>query len=336
MRKPIIGITMGDAAGIGPEITAKALNYKNIYDVCNPFVLGDLRVMKDIINICNLKLNLNKINDLKDCKFEFKTIDVLDFNDVNPSSFKFGEVNPICGKAAVNYTIEAGKMALENKIQAMVSAPLHKGAMRAAGYHYEGQTQILGELTKSTNYGMILIFENLKILMYSTHMSLRNACDKVTYDGVLKKIILANEGLKFFNKKDQVIAVAALNPHAGEAGLFGNEEIDYIIPAINKAKEMGINVVGPIPGDTVFVRAKNGEFDLVIAMYHDQANIIMKILGFGEVVTLLAGIPIIRTSTGHGTAFDIAGKNVADEKNLYKAIELAAQLGLKKNKQLIF
>lgn len=330
MKKPIVAITMGDAAGIGPEITAKALNYSNIYDICRPVILGDFRVMSAIVKMCNLGLKVNKINDLKECKFEFGSIDVLDFENVNPENFKFGEENPVCGKAAVKYTLEAGKMALENKIQAMVSAPLHKGAMKAAGFNYEGQTQILGELTKSENYGMILVLESLNILMYSTHMSLRKACDKVTYDGVLKKIILANEGLKFFNKKNAAIAVAALNPHSGEGGLFGTEEIDYILPAVNQAKEQGINVTGPIPGDTVFVRAKKGEFDMVIAMYHDQANIVMKILGFGEVVTLLAGIPIIRTSTGHGTAFDIAGKNIAKEKNLYKAIELAAYLGKKR------
>jgi 4-phospho-D-threonate 3-dehydrogenase / 4-phospho-D-erythronate 3-dehydrogenase len=330
MSKPIVGITMGDAAGIGPEITVKSLNYSNIYDICNPVVLGDFKIIRDIIKICNLPLTANKVNDLAECKFSFGTIDVLDFDNIDPGGLKFGVVDPVCGKAAVEYTIEAGKMALENKIQAMVSAPLHKGAMRAAGYNFEGQTQILGELTNSKNYGMILVFENLKILMYSTHMSLRKACDKVSYEGVLNKIILSNEGLKFFNKENAKIAVAALNPHSGEDGLFGNEEIDFIAPAVKKAKEQGINVEGPIPGDTVFVRARNGEFDLVIAMYHDQANIVMKILGFGEVVTLLAGIPIIRTSTGHGTAFDIAGKNIADEKNLYKAIELAALLGGKK------
>jgi len=330
MVKAIVGITMGDAAGIGPEITVKSLNYNNIYDACNPVVLGDFKVIRDIIKLCDLPLDVNKVKSLNECKFEFKTIDVLDFNNIGSNNFEFGVVNPVCGKAAVEYTIEAGKMALENKIQAMVSAPLHKGAMRAAGYNFEGQTQILGELTKSQNYGMILVLENLKILMYSTHMSLRKACDKITYEGVLKKIILASEGLKFFNKENAKIAVAALNPHSGEDGLFGNEEIDFIAPAVLKAKEQGINVAGPIPGDTVFVRAKNGEFDLVLAMYHDQANIVMKILGFGEVVTLLAGIPIIRTSTGHGTAFDIAGKNIADEKNLYKAIELAALLGGKK------
>ena len=333
MIKPIVGITMGDAAGIGPEITVKSLNYSNIYNICNPVVIGDFKVIRDIIKLCSLPLKANKVNDLGECKFAFGTIDVLDFDNIGSNSFEFGVVNPTCGKAAVEYTIEAGKMALENKIQAMVSAPLHKGAMRAAGYNFEGQTQILGELTNSQNYGMILVFENLKILMYSTHMSLRKACDKVSYEGVFKKIILSNEGLKFFNKKNAKIAVAALNPHSGEDGLFGNEEIDFIAPAVKKAKEQGINVVGPIPGDTVFVRAKNGEFDLVIAMYHDQANIVMKILGFGEVVTLLAGIPIIRTSTGHGTAFDIAGKNIADEKNLYKAIELAALLGEKKVKK---
>ena len=330
MKKPIIGITMGDAAGIGPEISVKSLNYIKLYDICRPVIFGDCRVINDIVRICDLGLKTNKIYDLKDCKFEYGTIDVLDYSNVDPESFRFGEINNICGKGAVEYTLEAGKMALENKIHAMVSAPLHKGAMRSAGFNYEGQTQILGELTKSENYGMILVLENLNILMYSTHMSLRKACDKVTYDGVLKKIFLANEGLKFFSKTGAVIAVAALNPHSGEGGLFGTEEIDFISPAIKKAQEDGINVTGPIPGDTVFVRAKKGEFDLVIAMYHDQANIVMKILGFGEVVTLLAGIPIIRTSTGHGTAFDIAGKNIADERNLYKAIELAADLGRKR------
>ena len=164
-------------------------------------------------------------------------------------------------------------------------------------------------------------------MMYSTHMSLKEACNRVTYNGVLKKIILSREGLKFFNLKNPVIAVSALNPHAGEGGLFGREELDYIIPAIEKAKEMGINVIGPVPADIVFVKAKNDEYDLVIAMYHDQANMAMKLLGFGSVVTLLAGLPIIRTSTCHGTAFDIAGRNIADETNLVKAIELAAKLG---------
>ncbi|MCL4415996.1 MAG: 4-hydroxythreonine-4-phosphate dehydrogenase PdxA [Actinobacteria bacterium] len=330
MKKPKVAITMGDAAGIGPEIAVKALSRRSIYKNCNPFVMGDAEVVKSIIEICGLTLKVNPVEDIKNCKYQRGIIDVLDFKDIDTKNFKFGLVSSNCGKAAVRYTKEAGKMALESKIDAIVSAPLNKASMRAAGYNYEGQTEILGELSGSKNYGMILILDKLRIMMYSTHMSLREACDKVNYEGVLKKIILSAEGLKFFNLKNPRIAVSALNPHAGEGGLFGREEIDHIIPAIKKARESGINVTGPVPADIVFVKARNNEYDLVIAMYHDQANMAMKLLGFGSVVTLLAGLPIIRTSTGHGTAFDIAGKNIADETNLAKAIELAAELGAKR------
>ena len=326
MQKPVIGITMGDAAGIGPEISCKSLKNVFIFEKCNPFILGDTKVIKQIINICNLNLKINSVKNIKECQYKFGTIDVLDYDDIDIEKLKFGVVDSMCGKAAVKYVKEAGQMAMESKIQAIVSAPFNKESMRAAGYNYEGQTEILGELAKSKNYGMMLILDNLRIMMYSTHMSLRKACDKVTYEEILQKIILANEGLRFFNLKNPIIAVSALNPHAGEGGLFGNEEIDYIIPAIKKAREMKINVVGPVPADIVFVKAKNGEYDLVLAMYHDQANMAVKLLGFGNVVTLLVGLPIIRTSTGHGTAFDIAGKNVADETNLIKAIKLAAEL----------
>lgn len=330
MKKPIIGITMGDAAGIGPEITCKALKNASIFQVCRPFVLGDAGVLRQIISICGLGIDINSVADIKDLKCRYGVVDVFDYKDIDLNNLKFGEISINCGKAAVMYTEEAGKMALDHIIDAIVSAPLNKASMRAAGFNYEGQTEILGELSGSKNYGMILILDHLRIMMYSTHMSLREACDRVTYDGVLKKIILSREGLKFFDLKNPVIAVSALNPHAGEGGLFGREELDYVIPAIEKAKEMGINVVGPVPADIVFVKVKNGEYDLVIAMYHDQANMAMKLLGFGSVVTLLAGLPIIRTSTGHGTAFDIAGKNIADETNLVKAIELAAELGAKR------
>jgi len=330
MKKPVIAITMGDAAGIGPEITCKALKNASIYGQCRPFVIGDANVLKQIISICNLGLDINLLSDIKDLNSCCGTIDMLDFNDIEMDKLEFGKINSNCGSAAVKYTIEAGRLAMDNKIDAIVSAPLNKASMRAAGFNYEGQTEILGELSGSNNYGMILVLDYLRIMMYSTHMSLREACDRVTYEGVLKKILLSHEGLKFFNLENPLIAVSALNPHAGEGGLFGMEEIEQIIPAIEKAKSMGINTVGPVPADVVFVKAKNKEYDLVIAMYHDQANMAMKLLGFGSVVTLLAGLPFIRTSTGHGTAFDIAGRNIADETNLVKAIELAAELGAKR------
>jgi 4-hydroxythreonine-4-phosphate dehydrogenase len=332
MEKPIIGITMGDAAGIGPEITVKALSQPHLYEHGNPLVFGDAKVIENILRLCNLELKVNPIEDPDHALFRYGTIDVVDYDDIDLDQVEFGKVNKMCGLGAVKYTLEAGKMAMQNRIAAIVSAPLHKESMRIAGYHYEGQTEILGEITKSQNYGMLLVLNDLRFMMYSNHMSLMDACKAITHQGILKKIQLANEGLKFFDLKHPSIAVAALNPHAGEGGLFGREEIDIITPAVEQARKMGINVIGPIPADTVFVKANKGEYDLVLCLYHDQANIAMKLLGFGNVVTLLAGLPIIRTSTGHGTAFDIAGKNIADPNNLIKAIELATDLGAKRIK----
>lgn len=326
MNRPLIAITMGDAAGIGPEITCKSLCRPELYELCRPVVFGDAGVIRDIIERCGLELAVNAVSDIEDGKYEPGTVDVLDFQDIDLSRREFGVLSAMCGEAAVRYTKEACRMAMEKKVGAMVSAPLNKASMRMAGYTYEGQTQIVGELTQSPNYGMLSILGNLKVLMYSTHMSLADACAAVTYEGVLKKIRLANEGLKFFAKKDAKIAVSAINPHCGEGGLFGRQELDAIIPAVETAQKEGINVVGPIPADVVFYKANRGEYDMVIAMFHDQSAIAVKLLGFGSVVTLLAGVPVIRTSTGHGTAFDIAGQNKADEKNLYEAIKTAANL----------
>jgi len=326
MSKLIVAITMGDAAGIGPEISCKALLKKTVYDKCRPVIFGDARILSDIIARCKLDMNVNAIDDVNKGKYEYGTVDVLDFHDIDMDEWKFGQLSANCGKAAVRYTMEACQMALDKKIGAIISAPLNKAAMRMAGYHYEGQTEILGEMTQSENYGMFLLLGNMKILMYSNHMSLEDACKKVSYKGVLKKIILANEGLKLFNKENPMIAVSALNPHCGEGGLFGRAEIDEIIPAVKEAQKAGINVVGPVPSDMVFVQAKSGLYDLVISMYHDQANMVMKLLGFGNVITLLVGIPLIRTSTGHGTAFDIAGKNIANSDNLYQALIAAVDL----------
>ncbi len=329
-KRPVVAITMGDAAGIGPEITLKALQKPKIYDICRPLVLGDLDVMEQIKDICRKKTKFGTVDIPAQTAGKFGTADIIDYDDISLKDFIFGKISPICGKAAVRYTMEAGKMALDGSIGAMVSAPLNKTSMREAGYSYEGQTQILGELAGSERYGMILVLDDLRIMMYSTHMSLSDAIKKISKKGLIEKIRLAREGLGFFNIENPVIAVSAINPHCGEGGLFGRQEIDIMEPAIEKARSEGIDVRGPIPSDIIFSHAIKGEYDLVIAMYHDQANMAVKLLGFGSVVTLLAGLPIIRTSTGHGTAFDIAGKNMADETNIVKAIELAAALAVKK------
>lgn len=329
-RLPRVGITMGDAAGIGPEITLKSLAQPDIYDVCNPVVLGDARVIQAAAETIGTSFDIRSIDTQEMPEAKPGLVNVIDYKNVDPSTYEMGVVKASNGDAAVHYTKEAGRMCLDGRLQAMTSAPLNKESMRAAGHQYEGQTQILAELCEAERHGMAIILDKLRIMLMTTHMSLSEAIAMVKKDRVINMVELAWDLLKFIEVPDPIIAVAGLNPHAGEGGLFGKEEIDEVVPAIEACTQKGINVVGPLPADTVFHRANQGEFSLVLAMFHDQGLMAVKLVGFGHAVTLLAGIPLIRTSTGHGTAFDIAGKNIAAHTNLYKAILLAGRLGVKK------
>lgn len=329
-KLPRVGITMGDAAGIGPEITVKSLANPELYERCHPVVLGDARVIQMAVKLTQTQFDIQPIDIEETPDARPGLINVIDYQNVDPATFEMGVVNAKNGDAAVHYTKEAGRMCIEGRLAAMVSAPLNKESMREAGHNYEGQTQILAELCNAKRHGMALILGDLRIMLLTTHMALTEAIARVKKERIMTMVELAWELLEFIDVPDPVIAVSGLNPHAGEGGLFGRQEIDEINPAIDECKNKGINVVGPLPADTVFHRANQGEFDLVLALFHDQGLMAVKLLGFGNAVTLLAGIPLVRTSTGHGTAFDIAGKNIADHTNLYKAILLAAQLGAKK------
>jgi 4-hydroxythreonine-4-phosphate dehydrogenase len=324
--KPILGITMGDVAGIGPELILKAFSQEFLYGICRPLVIGSLATMEFYRERLGIGVRFNPVSDASQARYETMVLDVHDLDLIDVANLKIGVVDPVPGKAAVVYTQAAGQLAMAGAIDAIVSAPLNKEAMRMAGYQFEGQTEILGELTGSKRYGMILLLGNIRVLMLTTHMALRKACDAVTKDRVLSMLELADQTLRTFGLRNPRIAVAGLNPHSGEGGLFGSEEVDGSIPAIQAARAEGIHAVGPVPADVVFVKAKDGEYDLVLAMYHDQANMAAKLLGFGEVVTVLAGLPIIRTSVGHGTAFDIAGKGIASERNFVRSVEAAAEL----------
>lgn len=327
MKKAIIGITMGDAAGIGPEIITKVLKEEKVYQWCSPLVIGDADVMRAALKITGLDLNIHSIRAISQAKFRYGVVDVLDSANIDIERLRLGQVDEMCGRAAVIYTQKAVKMALDNVIQAMISAPLNKESMRKAGYSYEGQTQIIGELTGSKKYSLMLILDSLRLLQVTTHIPLNKVSHLITKDRIFDMILIAHQSLRtFFKIENPKIAVSAFNPHGGEGGLFGREEIDKIVPAIQAARKEGINVVGPIPADSIFVRARKGEFDTVLALYHDQANIAIKLMGFGSVVTLVVGVPIIRTSVGHGTAFDIAGKNLADHQNLRQAVKLTSEL----------
>jgi 4-phospho-D-threonate 3-dehydrogenase / 4-phospho-D-erythronate 3-dehydrogenase len=328
-NRPRVAITMGDAAGIGPEIIVKSLADPAAVERCIPIVLGDARILERAMDATGVRLPLRPIAAPADAEGRPGTIELIDYHDAAVAAHRWGVVNPAHGEAAVRYTREAGRLAVAREIDAMVSAPLNKEAMHAAGYTYEGQTEILGELT-GTKPAMLLLLGKMRLMLFTNHMALRAVCDYVRKDRILERLVLADAALRDMGIARPKLAVAGLNPHAGEEGAFGHEERNEIVPAIEAARAGGIDAQGPFPADTVFLKARDGVFDLTLALYHDQGLMAVKLLGFGTVVTLLVGLPLIRTSTGHGTAFDIAGRNVADHRNLLEAVRVAAEIAARR------
>jgi 4-hydroxythreonine-4-phosphate dehydrogenase len=323
--RPRVAITMGDAAGIGPEIVVKSLADERAFAWCVPVVLGDARILERALDLTGVRLRLRTIDRPAEARGEPGWLEMIDFADVDMQAHRWGEVAASNGAAAVRYTREAGRLALAGEIEAMVSAPLNKEAMHLAGFPYEGQTEILGELTRSRP-AMMMVVDRMRLMLFTNHMALRAVCDYVRTDRILDRLVLADAALRDMGIARPRIAVAGLNPHAGEQGAFGREELDAIVPAIAAARARGIEALGPFPADTVFLKARDGVYDLTLALYHDQGLLAVKLVGFGRVVTLLVGLPLIRTSTGHGTANDIAGKNLADHRNLLEAIRVAAEV----------
>jgi len=333
---PIVGITMGDAAGIGPEIIVKALSLREIYEVCRPIVIGDSKVIEQAIKIVGVNLTVNPLPNIRAAKFEFGAIDVFDLSNIDLKTLKIGQVDAKAGKAAVEYIEKAVDLALRNEVHAIATAPINKEAINKAGYNYAGHTELLAHLTNTKDYAMMLVADSLRVVHVTTHVSLRGACEMIKKERVLKVIRLTYEALRNMGIEAPKIAVASLNPHGGEGGLFGVEEIEEIRPAVKKAKEEGINVVGPLSADTVFVRARGGAYDAVVAMYHDQGHIPVKLLGLKwdekegrwtsvSGVNVTIGLPIIRSSVDHGTAFGKAWKGNANPQSMIEAIKFAAK-----------
>ena len=334
MGKPIISITMGDPAGIGAEIIVKALSNKEIYKRSKPVVIGSKIVMKDALSFIPSNLKLNIIEDITQIKGKFGIIDLIDLNNIKLNEFEYGEVSTKAGKSSIDYIFKAIELAQQKKVDAIVTGPIHKKAINAAGYHYAGHTEIFAEKTDTKDYAMILSDKDMRVIHVSTHVSLRKACDLVRKDRILTVIRLANKALRDLGIEKPKIGVASLNPHAGEDGLFGDEEIREIIPAINQAKEESINVEGPIPPDTIFSKVKGNQYDIAVVMYHDQGHIPMKVLGFKynrrtnkwstmSGVNVTVGLPIIRTSVDHGVAYGKAGEGRANEESMVQAIRMA-------------
>lgn len=324
--KPILGITMGDAAGIGPEIIVKALASKKIYEIARPVVFGDKKIMERAIEIVGEGLTCQTVQDPSLAGKTYGTIDIVDLDNL-PLDLPFAQVDGRAGKAAYEYIEKAVGYAMKEQIHAIVTAPLNKEALNLGGCHYPGHTEILGALSGQKDYSMMLVGGALKVIHVTTHVPLRKACDLVKKDRVLRVIGLADDTLKMMGFEKPRIAVAGLNPHSGEHGLFGTEDELEIAPAIAEAKAMGMDVTGPVPPDTVFYQAAIKErFDIVVVMYHDQGHIPIKVLGFETGVNVTVGLPFIRTSVDHGTAFDIAGKGIADGKSMTESLLLGAKM----------
>ena len=338
MIRPILGITMGDPASIGPEITIKALSRPEVYEQCRPIVVGDACMLEKARKLVgHEEIAIHPVNDVKDALFTFGTIDVYDMKLVNAETLPIGQVSVEAGEAAFQYVKKVIELANADEVDGTVTNAFNKEAINLAGHHYSGHTEVYAHYTGTKKYTMMLAHHNLRVVHVSTHVSLREACDRVKKARVLEVIQIAHQACLDLGIEHPTIGVAGLNPHSGENGLFGREEIDEIIPAINEAKALGMNVEGPVPPDTVFSKARGGWYDMVVAMYHDQGHIPLKVVGFVynhekkmwdavEGVNITLGLPIVRVSVDHGTAFDQAGKGVANELSLLNSIDYAVRL----------
>ncbi|WP_179413488.1 4-hydroxythreonine-4-phosphate dehydrogenase PdxA [Mucilaginibacter sp. E4BP6] len=335
--KPIIGITMGDPASIGPEIAIKALLNQHIYDICRPLLVGDADVFNDIIKRLSLDAKIKPINTVSDAKFELGNIDVFDLQNVKLDKLVFGEVSAMAGNAAFGAVQKVIELAMAGKIDATVTGPINKKSINEAGHHFAGHTEIYAHFTNTSKYAMLLVEDNLKVIHVSTHVSLRQACDLVKKERILEVVELLFNGLISLGETNRKIGIAGLNPHAGDSGLFGTEDAEEILPAVEEALLRGYDVEGPVPPDTLFAKAATGAYGGVVAMYHDQGHIPFKLSGFKwdaekqqmasvKGVNITLGLPIIRTSVDHGTAFEIAGKGIASPDAMTLAIESAVRL----------
>jgi 4-hydroxythreonine-4-phosphate dehydrogenase len=335
--KPIIGISMGDPAGIGPEIIAMALARAEVREICRPIVVGDAEVMRKAAGYVKSAAKIRAISRVAEAQFAGDCIDVFQIKDAKLSGLRLGVVSAEAGAAAFSAVKTVIDLAMAKEIDATVTAPIHKEAIVLAGHHFPGHTEIFAHFTKTRDYTMMLAAKNFRVAHVSTHVSLRQACDAVTRERVLKVILLANDACKQLGISKPCIGVAGLNPHASDGGLFGAEEREHIIPAIEDARARGINVEGPQPPDTFFAKAVSGIYDICVAMYHDQGHIPVKIRGFHfdaktrtwdsvNGINVSLGMPIIRVSVDHGTAFDQAGKGTASDASLLDALEYAAKM----------
>jgi 4-hydroxythreonine-4-phosphate dehydrogenase len=331
--RPTIGITMGDPVGIGPEIVLKALCQRSLYDTCRPLVLGDRQALKALNEVLKTKLAFRSVEGPEQGHYEATVVDLVELSHLQAAQIKPGRPTRETGRAMVQYITTGIDWAMETRIDALVTGPINKAAMHAAGFSFQGHTELLAHRTSTSDYVMMLAGTRLRVALVTIHVPLAHVSGLLTKESIVKTIGITAKALtNSFGISKPRLAVAALNPHGGEEGLFGDEEAGIIAPALHQARAAGHHVSGPYPADTLFYWALQGRWDAVLAMYHDQGLIPFKMVHFTDGVNTTLGLPIVRTSVDHGTAYDIAGHGKADPGSLVAAIDMAAQQAMNRQK----
>lgn len=326
MTLPLIAVTMGDGAGIGPEVTVAAVGHPDVLATARPIVVGDAARLREAARILGLDVEVRAVDDASDAVFERGVVNVVDLG-LLPADLAWGQESPIAGDAAFHYVRVASELAVAGVAQAICTAPLNKAALHAGGHPYPGHTEMLAQLTGTEEVSMMLATEKLRVIHVTTHIGLVDAVARIEPGLVERTILRGHEALQRAGVASPRIGVCAINPHAGENGLFGyGEEAEKIAPGVEAARAAGVDATGPLPADTLFFLAGRGDYDLVVAMYHDQGHGPVKVLGIEAGVNITVGLPVIRTSVDHGTAFDIAGRGIADSASMVEALRQAAAM----------
>lgn len=325
MEKPIIAVTMGDPAGIGPEIVAKSIADKATFDVARCIVIGDKKVMEKAIEIVGADLKVNVVDSPADGDYSYGVLNMIDLDNIDMSRFEYGKINAMCGQAAFDYVKKSIEITMDKQADAVATTPINKESLHAAEVDFIGHTEIFGALTGTDDPLTMFETNGLRVFFLTRHKSLRDMLDDIKKDRIIDYVERCTDALRRLGVKEGTMAVAGLNPHSGEHGLFGWEEVKEIAPAVEELKERGFNVAGPVPADSVFHQAAQGRFNSVLSLYHDQGHIATKTLDFDRTISITNGMPILRTSVDHGTAFDIAGKGIAGAVSMEEAIRLAAK-----------
>ena len=325
MKKPLIAVPLGDPAGIGPEIVAKSVADRELFAAADCIVIGDKKVVENAVKITGENLAVNVVADPAEGDYREGVLNLIDLDNIDLEKFEFGKVSAMCGKAAFEYIEKSIQLAMDGKADAVATTPINKESLHAAEINYIGHTEIFGALTGTEDPLTMFETNGMRVFFLTRHLSLRAMLDRITKDRIIDYVVRCTEALKRLGVTEGTMAVAGLNPHSGEHGLFGWEEVNEITPAVEELKKMGYNVAGPVPADSVFHQAALGRYNSVLSLYHDQGHIATKTLDFDRTIAITNGMPILRKSVDHGTAFDIAGKGIAGAVSMKEAIRLAAK-----------